>query len=86
MIKIKIELGDEIKHDITGVKGIATSRTSYVSGCDRITIQQKVQKDGKLPEGLQFDEPELTVVKKNRKKNTNNKVGGYKPQARHYFK
>ncbi len=85
MIK-KIELGDEVKHEITGVKGIATSVTSYISGCDRITITQKVGKGGKLPEALTFDEPELKVTKKQKVKRNSNKTGGFKPEVRHYLK
>ena len=82
----KIELGDEVIHKITGVKGIATSRTSYISGCDRFTITQKVQKDGKLPDALSFDEPELEVVKKKPVKNGNKNTGGFKPEVKHYLK
>jgi len=82
----QIQLGDEVKHTITGVKGIATARTTYISGCDRITINQKVNKDGTLPEGMQFDEPELVIVKRKNRKNNNKDIGGFKPIARHYMK
>jgi hypothetical protein len=84
----KIELGDKVKHIYTEVKGVAVSRTTYLSGCNRITIQQKVDKDGKLPDGLQFDEPEIIVVKKRKlpKEVKKEKSGGWKPTARHYLK
>lgn len=82
----KIKLGDEVKHTITGTKGIATSRTSYISGCDRIAITQKIKKDGELPDNLTFDEPEIEIVKRKKVKNANNKIGGYKEQTRHYLK
>jgi len=78
----KIQLGDEVKHPITGVKGIAVSATDYISGCRRINIQQKVQKDGTLPDGLSFDEPELEIVHKFRKqKKKKSKTGGWKPNV-----
>ena len=81
-----IELGDEVIHKITDVKGIATSRTSYISGYDRIAVTQKVQKDGNLPDALQFDEPELEVVKKKPVKNSHKNTGGFKPEVKHYLK
>ena len=82
----KIQLGDEIIHKITGTKGIATAKTSYISGCDRIAITQKIKKDGTLPDSLTFDEPELEVVKKKKAKRNRNDIGGWKPEAKHYLK
>lgn len=80
-----IELGDEVKHKYTGVRGIAVARTSYLSGCDRISIQQKVKKDGTLIEANNFDEPEIELVKKNRVERKSD-TGGWKPQFRNYLK
>lgn len=77
----KIQLGDEVKHPITGVKGIVVSITEYVSGCKRMNIQQKVNKDGTLPDGLSFDEPELEVTKAKKPQIKKNKTGGWKPNV-----
>lgn len=76
----KIQLGDEVKHPITGVKGIVVSITEYVSGCKRMSVQQKVKKDGTLPDGLSFDEPELEVTKAKKLKRKT-KTGGWKPNV-----
>ena len=85
-INKEIELGDEVVHEITGVKGIATSVTTYISGCDRISITQKVKKDCSMPDLLAFDRPEIKVIKKKKIKRNNNKIGGYKPDVNHYLK
>lgn len=82
----KIELGDEVKHIHTGFKGVASARTTYLSGCDRITILPKVGKDGKMGEPVAFDEPEVEVIKANGFQNKNDKVGGFQPVARHALK
>jgi hypothetical protein len=82
----KIELGSEVKHKYTGVKGIAISRTTYLSGCDRISIQPKVKKDGSLGEAYSFDEPEIEVIKKVKVKKPKGKTGGWKPEIKHYLK
>ena len=59
-----VELGDIVKHTITGFKGTAISEHKYISGCRRIGVQPAAGKDGKLPEAHTFDEPELEIVKK----------------------
>jgi len=83
---MSIELGDEVRHKYSGFKGIATSRTSYLSGCDRVTITPKVKKDGTLGESCNFDEPELEVIRKGNIKKPKGKTGGWQPEAKHYLK
>lgn len=82
----KIQLGDEVKHKFTGVRGIAVSRTNYMSGCNRIAIQPRVKKDGSLGESYAFDEPEIEITKKRKFENIDDKVGGFKPEVKHYLK
>jgi len=64
-----IELGSGVVDRITGFKGVATSRTIYLSGCARIGVQPLVDKDGKLPESQFFDEIQLDVIAPAAKKN-----------------
>lgn len=63
-MKDKIELGDEVRDTVTGFKGKAVARTTWISGCDRINVQPPVGKDGKLSETASFDEPMLEIIKK----------------------
>ncbi len=58
----KIGLGDKVRDSVSGLEGIAVSRTEYLNGCIRIAIQQPVDKDGKLPETQWMDEPQLEVI------------------------
>ena len=58
-----VTLGDYVKDTVSGFKGIAVSRHIYLQGCDRITIQPKIDKEGKHPEGHTFDEPQLEILK-----------------------
>lgn len=71
-----VNLGDEVQDKITGFKGIATSRHQYLQGCDRIGVQGKIGKDGKLPETYTFDEPLLIVIKSKVAKKEKGKNGG----------
>lgn len=72
-----VELGDEVKDRVTGYQGIATSRHTYLQGCDRIGVQKKVGKDGKVPEAQIFDEPQLIIIKpKVNKRMKSDKPGG----------
>lgn len=76
-MKEKIELGDEVRDSITGFQGVAIAKTHWISGCDRINVQPKIGKDGKLPDSMSFDEPMLVPVKRKKKEaDVNRKIGG----------
>ncbi len=65
-----VNLGDEVKDRITGYQGIAVARHSYLQGCDRITVSPPIDKNGKLREEANFDEPQLEVIKAAKVKRT----------------
>ena len=56
------ELGDVVKHAVTGLEGTITGIHQYMTGCARATIQQKVGADGKVPDGYGVDVLELEMV------------------------
>ena len=58
----KIKLGSEVEDKVSGFTGIAVARIMYLNGCARISVQPKIDKEGKLPISEYFDEPQLTVV------------------------
>ena len=65
-----INLGNKYKDVVSGFIGIAVSRHSYINGCERITLQPEIDKDGKLPQTETFDSPqlkeiEITTIKQN---------------------
>jgi len=74
----KIKLGDEVKDTVTGFQGIAMARTTWLHGCDRITIQPRVDKEGKHSKPASFDEPAVVRVTKEKVKGDTrkNKTGG----------
>ena len=65
---MKIQLGDEVKEIVTGFTGIAVTRLSWLSGCDMIRIQPPKNKKDELPEARDFDEPLLSIIKKQKVK------------------
>ena len=62
-----IKLGDKVKDSITGVIGIATAKCVYLNGCNHIGFQLPF-KDGKIPDIIWIDEPQVEVVKILKKK------------------
>ena len=60
----KVDLGDECKDVVTSFVGIAIARTEWLNGCARVMLQPPVGKDGKCPDPVQFDEPQLLIIKK----------------------
>lgn len=85
MSEIKpIVLGDVVQDSITGFKGVAVSKTQWITGCDRILVQpQKLTKDGDIVDPMNFDEPMLKIVSgaKVTKSKTKKKTGGPMPKA-----
>lgn len=71
-----VSLGDKVKDTISGFEGIAVAMHSYLQGCERITIQPEVGKDGKLPETQTFDEPLLKVIKEKQVSMVGDYLGG----------
>ena len=57
-----VTLGDEVKDKVTGFSGVAVARHMYLQGCNRISVQPPVDKDGKNQESCTFDEPQLIVI------------------------
>ena len=59
-----INLGDKVKDSVTGFTGIAVARTEWLHGCMRILVQpDTLQKDGAVQEAVNFDEPQLLLIK-----------------------
>lgn len=76
----KINLGDEVKDSVTGIKGIAVCRMTWLHGCDRIIIQPSgLNKEGKPFDNYTTDEPQLIVLKKAKAKEGNHRTGGPVP-------
>lgn len=50
-----ITLGDEVRDKVSGFKGIATSKVTFLYGCVRVEITPKT-KDGKKAESVYVDE------------------------------
>lgn len=82
---MKVELGDLVKDKVTGFKGVAMGRTTWLFGCDRISVQpQGLTKDGKTYEVQSFDEPQLEIIKKAKTKDkpSNHTTGGPRSEPR----
>lgn len=59
-----IELGDEVRCKVTKLQGVVTSITKHLTGCDRISIQPPVDREGKWRDGYQIDLAACEIVKK----------------------
>lgn len=73
------KLGNELRDKVTGFKGIAIARTEWLNGCFRWVLQPKMGKDGKVPEGQTFDEPQLEFISKGTVKEGPKNTGGPLP-------
>jgi len=71
-----INLGDEVKDTVTGFKGVAIVRHSYLQGCDRISVIGKSTTEKPDPPELSFDEPQLIITKAKKVVGNGDKVRG----------
>ena len=76
-----IKLGDKVQDSVTGFKGIAVGRTTWLHGCNRIIVQPEgVDKNGKTYDSQNFDEPQLVILGPKKKvKEGNHDTGGPMP-------
>jgi hypothetical protein len=58
----EIKMGQTVKDLITGFEGVVTGHCEYISGCDQLLVQKKVDKDGNKQDGIWFDVQRLRVV------------------------
>jgi len=72
----EITLGDKVKDTISGFTGIAISRRTYLTGCNRINVQPRVSKAGAMLNPVLFNEIDLEVVDEKDKKSVGFKFIG----------
>lgn len=58
----EVPLGARVKDRITGLEGIAVSRTDWLYQCRRIAIQPEGLHEGKPHEVAWVDEPQVEVL------------------------
>lgn len=61
--KPKVKLGDFVQDTVTGFKGTVTCVSLFLNGCTRCGVQPPIGKDGKIPDSVGFDEPQLKILK-----------------------
>ncbi len=71
-----VTLGDEVIDTVSGFKGIIIADTAYLQGCNRVTVQPRVKKDGFLPKAKAFDSPQMKLVNKKKVKRGRGRTGG----------
>lgn len=55
-------LGKEVRSIVTGFKGVATSKVTYINGCIQFCVKPRMKDDGLMPEGHYIDVEELEVI------------------------
>jgi hypothetical protein len=83
MKKNSVELGDRARDSVTGYTGIAVGSSRWLHGCERITLQAPVNKDGSIPDAVTFDAPQLECLKAGVVATTRSGGGPGKTPARH---
>ncbi len=76
-----IKLGDDVRDQVTGFRGIVIAITQWLNGCARMVVQPKgSDKEGKIKASETIDELQLEVVKPAHH-TPNRATGGPRPGA-----
>jgi len=58
-----VELGDEVKDNLSGVSGTVVAIAKYLYGCTQLNLCRK-KKNQEEPKYFWVDEPQVTIIKK----------------------
>lgn len=58
-----IELGDTVEDVVSGFRGVAIARHTFLYGSNSISVQPEVERYGVMPEIENFIESRLNVIK-----------------------
>ncbi len=58
-----IKMGNLVKDSITGLEGIVVAISKSAHNCDRVGIQVREVKEGKIPDAVWFDLPQTLFIK-----------------------
>ena len=62
---MEIKLGMKARDKVTGFEGIIVSRTEFLNGCVRYSIQPELnKKDKTIPSEAWFDEQQIEIISK----------------------
>jgi hypothetical protein len=73
------DLGDKVRDKVTGIEGVLTGFTQWLTGCARANIARGLDKDGKLFESHGCDVTTLEVIEKGAVKSNITTNGGPAP-------
>ena len=71
-----IQLGDTVIDSISGLVGVAVSKTEYINGCVNYGVMPKLKKGATEMPSWNIDEAQLSVVKKKTVKIKKKPTGG----------
>lgn len=63
-----VKLGNRVRDNITGFSGVATGKTEWLYGCNRICIEPAELHEGKPIEAQWFDEQRVEIITEDKPK------------------
>jgi hypothetical protein len=58
----RVGLGDQIRDQISGLRGVCTARIEYLYGCQQVSLSPNEHKDGKVADSSWLDESRVEIV------------------------
>lgn len=77
MSRRKFKMRDRVKCNVTGFEGVVTAYCDYLNGCEQFCVKPtELDKDGKMQDGVWFDQDQLDKVKAAPKAKAPTRTGG----------
>lgn len=76
-----VNLGQKVKHTITGFEGVVIAKTEWLNGCWRITVQSQSMHEGKPIDPQVFDIEELEAIDDKKVTRASSRTGGGRPNT-----
>lgn len=73
----KFKFRDRVRCNVTGFEGVITAYSEYLTGCEQYCVKPaKLDKDGKMFDGVWIDQDRLDLVKNGAAKEPVKRTGG----------
>jgi hypothetical protein len=79
-----VELGDTVKHSLSGLEGVVTAITGWLEGCSIVQVQPRELKDGVPVDVSAFDERLLTILVRKTPRVEPVRTGSPRPEPRRW--
>lgn len=78
----QVNLGDEVKDNLSGLSGVVVAQAFWINGCSKLAVQPKELKDGEPVPSTWVDEKDVKITKRLKEPRAKVATGGPRMEPR----